>query len=43
MHILLFVAGFPRLAAAVLPVGGGDGVHRGALFAGRMGGVGRVG
>ncbi len=43
MHVLLFVAGLPGLTAAVLPVGGRDGVDGGALFAGGMGGVGRVG
>lgn len=43
VHLLLFVAGFPGLTAAVLPVGGWDGVDGGALFAGGMGGVGRVG
>lgn len=37
------MAGLPGLAAAVLPVGGGDGVDRRALFAGGMGGVGAVG
>ena len=43
MHVLLFVAGLPGLTAAVLPVGRRDGVDGGALFAGGMGGVGRVG
>lgn len=43
MHILLFVAGLPGLAAAVLSTGGRDGVDGGALFARGMGGVGRVG
>lgn len=39
----MFVAGLPGLTAAVLPVRGRDGVNGGALFAGGMGGVGRVG
>lgn len=43
VNVLLFVAGFPGLTAAVLPVRGWDGVNRGALFAGGMGGVGRMG
>lgn len=43
IHLLLFVAGLPGLAAAVLPVGGGDGVDGWALFAGGMGGVRAVG
>lgn len=43
VHVLLFVTGLPALTAAVLPVGGGYGVHRRALFAGGMGGVGGVG
>lgn len=42
-HVLLFVAGLAGLAAAVLPVGGRDGVDGGALFAGGMGGVRGVG
>lgn len=42
-HVLLLVAGLPTLAAAVLPVGRWDGVNGGALFAGGMGGMGRVG
>lgn len=43
VHLLLFVTTLPSFAAAVLPVGGRDGVDRGALFAGGMGRVGRVG
>lgn len=42
-HLLLLVAGFSGFTAAVLPVRWRDGVHRGALFARGMGGVGRVG
>lgn len=42
-HVLLFFAGLPGLTAAVLPVRGRDGVNGGTLFAGGMGGVGRVG
>ena len=44
MYALLFVAGLPTLAAAVLSTAGvGDGVDGRALFAGRMGGMGGVG
>lgn len=43
MHLLLFVTGLPGLTAAVLPARGGDRVNGGTLFAGGMGGVGRVG
>ena len=43
VHVLLFVAGLPGLSAAVLSARGWDGVNGGALFAGGMGGVGRVG
>lgn len=34
--LLVFVSGLASLAAAVLPVGGWDGVDRGALLAGRV-------
>lgn len=41
--LLLFVTGFACFAAAVLSVGGGDGVDGRALLAGRMGGMRGVG